>query len=117
MASLDTRIMAVVLPAGFHRLACGRLCRTLPPAPAGAFSVTRVAPDGSPAPVAAHAGRRAIGVFGALRDHRRWLVGLVTADGTWFHGEYTDVRLLRQLPGEPAEPLRCVLTAELIVLD
>ena len=41
---------------------------------------------------------------------------MVTADETWFHGEYTDARLLRQLPHEPPEPLRSLLTAELIVL-
>ena len=62
-------------------------------------------------------GVREVGVFGALRrDDHRWQVAVVTADETWFHGEYTDARLLRQLPHEPHEPLRSLLTAELIVL-
>jgi hypothetical protein len=62
-------------------------------------------------------GPREVAVFGAFRaDDHRWLVALVTADETWFHGEYTDARLLRQRRGTPPEPLRTILAAELIVL-
>jgi hypothetical protein len=108
VTSLETQIEAVFLPAGFHARTCGRLCLPLRPAPLGSLVVSWVRTDRSP---------REIGVFGAFRDSaHRWLVALVTADRTWFHGEYTDARLLRQFPGPPAQPLQTVLTAELIVL-
>lgn len=128
MASIETQITALLLPAGFRPRVCGRLCRALIPGPPGTLSVMWVRADGSVAGAATAAcppaqdeivggGRREVAVFGALRvDGHRWLVALVTADEGWFHGVYTDARLLRQLPGDAPEPLRTVLTAELIVL-
>lgn len=115
MASLPAQITALLLPKGFHRRACGQLCVGLRPAPPGTLTVAYVSADGtSPG----HPGTREVGVFGALRaDGHRWLVALVTADDTWFHGEYTDARVLRQYAGDPPEPLRTVLTAEIIVLE
>jgi hypothetical protein len=111
VASIEAQVAAVLLPARFHLRTCGRLCTDLRPAPAGTLSVSPVwaGPPG---------GLREVGVFGAVRrDDDRWLVALVTADETWFHGEYTDARVLRQHAGDPPEPLRTVLTAEIIVLD
>jgi len=114
MASLEAQITAVLLPREFHPRACGRLCVGLRPAPPGALTVSVVRSDGT----SRAAGPREVGVFGALRhDDHRWLVALATADGTWFHGEYTDARLLRQRRGVAPEPLRSILTAELIVLQ
>ena len=115
MASLETQIRAVLLPARFHLQACGRLCTSLRPAPPGTWSVTWVDANGRTS--LGDPGAPEVGVFGAVRaDDHQWLVALVTADETWFHGEYTDARLLRQRRGDPPEPLRRVLTAELIVL-
>jgi hypothetical protein len=105
----------VLLPRDFHLRACGRLCAGLRPLPEGTWSVAWVRADGTSG---GEAQLREVGVFGAYRvDGHRWLVALVTADGTWFHAEYTDARLLRQRRGDPPEPLRTVLTAELIVLQ
>ena len=107
MASLDTQIEAVLLPAGYHLRTCGRLCTTLRPAPIGSLEIGWVTAERL----------REVGAWGAFRDtDHRWLVALVTADDTWFHGEYTDARLLRQHRGDPPEPLRTVLSAELVVL-
>ncbi len=121
MASLETQIAAILLPRDFGLRACGRLCRGLGPAPPGTLTVSWVRADGSAADPgtgpAGAAGLREVGVFGALRDgEHRWLVALATADDRWFHGEYTDTRLLRQRSGPAPEPLRTVLSAELIVL-
>jgi hypothetical protein len=115
VASLDAQLEAVLLPAGFHVHSCGRLCTGLEPEPPGSLSVAWITVPGS----AGHdEPRREVGVFGALRvDEHRWLVAVVTADERWFHGEYTDARLLRQRGGDPPEPLRSVLTAELIILQ
>ena len=113
MTSLDARIDAVFLPAEFHRRACGDLCRRLRPAPTGTLVVKVICAEAS----ATDSGAPRVGVFGALRqDDGRWLVAVATADGRWFHGEYTDKRLLRQHRGAAPEPLACVLAAELIVL-
>ena len=115
MASLETQIRAVLLPARFHLQACGRLCTSLRPAAPRTLTVAWVDADGRTS--RGEAGVAEVGVFGAFRaDDHRWLVALVTADETWFHGEYSDARLLRQRRGEPPEPLRSVLAAELIIL-
>jgi len=115
VASLPAQITALLLPKGFHRRACGGCCVRLRPAPPGTLTVTYLSADG---PSGARSGAGEVGVFGALRaDDHRWLVAVVTADETWFHGEYTDARVLRQHGGDAPEPLRTVLTAEIIVLD
>jgi hypothetical protein len=115
VASLEAQIVAVLLPSGFHLRVCGRLCTALQPSQPGTLSVAWVKADGTSA---GDSGPREVGVFGAFRaDYHRWQVAVVTADETWFHGEYTDARLLRQRRGDPPEPLRSVLTAELIVLQ
>ncbi|HVM64304.1 MAG TPA: hypothetical protein VMU14_05530 [Acidimicrobiales bacterium] len=114
MASLEAQLTAVLLPSRFHARTCGRLCVRLRPAPVGSLTVSVVRADGT----CGWAGQREVGVFGAVRDRcDRWLVALATADGTWFHGEYTDARVLRQRRGDAPEPLRSILTAELIVLQ
>ncbi len=115
MASLEAQVAAVLLPTDFRLQACGQLCRELHPAPPGTLVVWYVKADGMRGD---GTGPREVGVFGALRhDDRGWTVAVATADETWFHGDYSDVRVLRQLRGDPAEPLRSVLTAELIVLQ
>ena len=121
MASLETQITAVLLPADFHRRVCGRLCRWLPAASPGTLCLLWLRADGSAVDAGEAteegAGPREVGVFGARRlDGHRWQVAVATADGTWFHGEYSDARLFRQRAGEAPEPLRRLLTAELIVL-
>jgi hypothetical protein len=122
VASFETQITAVLLPADYHRRVCGRLCRWLPAASPGTVCVLWLREDGSALDAGETitkegAGPRQVGVFGARRlDGHRWQVAVLTADGTWFHGEYTDARLLRQRPGEAPEPLRRILTAELVVL-
>jgi hypothetical protein len=114
VASIEAQLTAVLLPGEFHLRACGRFCIGLRPAPVGSLTVSLVGADGGCASAAA----REVGAFGAYRrDNEHWLVALATADGTWFHGEYHDTRVLRQRRGTPPEPLRSVLTAELIVLQ
>ena len=118
VASLETQITAVLLPADFHRRVCSRLCRWLPAAAPGTVCVLWLRADGSAVDVGdtaglEGAGPREVGAFGARRlDGHRWQVAVVTADGTWFHGEYTDARLLRQRPDEAPEPLRSLHGAE-----
>jgi hypothetical protein len=122
VASLETQITAVLLPADFHRRVCGRLCRWLPEAAPGTVYVLWLRADGSAVDAGETAGSegtgpREVGVFGARRlDGHRWQVAVVTADGTWFHGEYTDARLLRQRSDEAPEPLRSLLSGELALL-
>ena len=122
VASLETQITAVLLPADFHRRVCGRLCRWLPVAAPGAVCMLWLRADGSAVDVGETAGfdgagPREVGVFGARRvDGHRWQVAVATADGTWFHGEYSDARLFRQRSGETPEPLRSLLSAELTLL-
>ena len=122
VASLETQITAVLLPADFHRRVCSRLCRWLPAAAPGTVCVLWLRADGSAVDVGdtaglEGAGPREVGAFGARRlDGHRWQVAVVTADGTWFHGEYSDARLFRQRSGETPEPLRSLLSAELTIL-
>ena len=114
MASLEAQIAAVLLPTDFHVRTCGQFCARLRPEPVGTLSVSLVRSDGT----CRAGGPPTVGAFGALRhDDHRWLVALATADETWFHGEYSDGRVLRQRRGAPPEPLRSVITAELIVLQ
>ena len=121
VASLETQITAVLLPADFHRRVCARLCRWLPAASPGTRCLLWLRADGSAVDAGETTeegtGPREVGVFGARRlDGHRWQVAVVTADGTWFHGEYSDARLFRQRSGETPEPLRSLLSAELTIL-